>query len=251
MDSAFKYVISNKGITTESNYPYTAKTGTCNTAKQADHAATIDSFADVPHNSESALEAAVTQQPVSVAIEADQQAFQFYKSGVFNSPCGTQLDHGVLAVGYTTSASPAYWIVKNSWGTTWGNQGYIWMQKGVGASGICGINMMASYPTISGLAANPTHYGDPKPNGCNSDELAVQVQGLAGDFCSPYCSATQPCTTDIPDGTTARPECVLETAGSSSPTNCALICDPSGSDKCPSGATCKPISGLGVCTYDD
>ncbi len=94
-------------------------------------------------------------------------------------------------------------------------------------------------------------FEDPKPSGCQSDELSVQVEGLGGDFCSPYCSPSQACPTDLPDGTTASPECVLETQGSSTPTNCALICDPSQSNQCPQNATCKPISGIGVCTYDD
>jgi len=258
MDYAFTYVIKNTGITTEANYPYTA-TGpnACQTAKAADHAATVASFSDVPQNNEAQLIAAVTKQPVSVAIEADRSDFQFYKSGVFNPavPCGTSLDHGVLAVGFgTLSGSGDYWIVKNSWGTSWGQNGYIYMAQHVGAAGICGINMMSSYPVAGAVKAtgNPTHYGDPKPNGCNADELAVQVETITGDFCSPYCSTSMPCPSDLPTGTTAAAECVLETAGSSSPTNCALICSPSGgNDQCPQNASCKPISGIGVCTYDD
>jgi len=255
MDYAFTYTISNGGLTTEDNYAYTA-TGpnTCQTAKASDHAATIASYADVPQNQEAQLIAAVTRQPVSVAIEADQSQFQFYKSGVFKDACGTQLDHGVLAVGYGTTGGQDYWIVKNSWGTSWGMSGYILMAQHVGATGICGINMMSSYPSASAVVAapaNPTHYEDPKPSGCQSDELSVQVEGLAGDFCSPYCSTSKPCPTDLPDGTTANPECVLETAGSSQPTNCALICTPTRNDECPQNATCKPISGIGVCTYDD
>ena len=252
MDDAFKYTIKNGGLTTESNYAYTA-TGPnrCQTTKAADHAATISSFNDVPQNQEAQLAAAVTKQPVSVAIEADQSAFQFYKSGVFKSACGTQLDHGVLAVGFGTTAGADYWIVKNSWGSSWGQAGYILMAQHVGATGICGINMMASYPVAAKVSTNPTHYGDPKPDGCLSDEEAVQVTGLSGDFCSPYCSSSQPCPSDLPDGTTATAECVLETSGSSTPTNCALICTPSRNDECPTGASCKPIQGLGVCTYDD
>jgi len=253
MDYAFQYTIKNGGLTGESNYPYTA-TGPnqCQTAKASQAVGKVSSFADVPQNQEAQLIAAVTKQPVSVAIEADQSAFQFYKSGVFKSACGTQLDHGVLAVGFGTTSGQDYWIVKNSWGTSWGLQGYILMAQHQGAAGICGINMMASYPTAPAqVSANPTHYGDPKPDGCLSDELSVQVEGLSGDFCSPYCSTSKPCPTDLPAGTTATAECVLETSGSSQPTNCALICNPSDNDSCPQNATCKPISGIGVCTYDD
>jgi len=147
MDNAFKYIIANGGIDTEQDYPYTARDGTCNKQKEATHAATLKTFADVTHNSEAQLLAAVTQQPVSVAIEADQQGFQLYKSGVFSGSCGTQLDHGVLVVGYGTESNEDYWIVKNSWGTTWGQQGYILMKRGVGRAGICGIAMEPSYPT--------------------------------------------------------------------------------------------------------
>jgi len=87
--------------------------------------------------------------PVSVAIEADQESFQFYSSGVFSDPgCGTQLDHGVLAVGYNqTTSGQKYWIVKNSWGGSWGSSGYIWMARKTGA-GECGINMDPSYPIV-------------------------------------------------------------------------------------------------------
>ncbi len=97
----------------------------------------------MPANSEEQLAAAVLLNPVSVAIEADQAAFQNYKSGVFDAPCGTSLDHGVLVVGMTEDA----YIVKNSWGVSWGADGYIEMKRGVNATGICGIAMQASYPT--------------------------------------------------------------------------------------------------------
>jgi len=143
MDYAFEYIIKNKGLTTEASYPYTARDGTC---KSSTPAVTISSYKDVTHNSEAQLLAAVTQQPVSVAIEADQSGFQFYKSGIFSGPCGTQLDHGVLAVGYGTQGTTDYWIVKNSWGTSWGAQGYIMMARGKGKEGLCGIAAEPSYP---------------------------------------------------------------------------------------------------------
>ena len=120
MDYGFQYIIDNKGITSETNYPYTAQDGTCNKQKAGQVFATISGFTDVSTNSEMALMTAVVQQPVSVAIEADQSVFQLYSGGVMTAKCGTNLDHGVLLVGYGTLANEDYWIVKNSWGTDWG-----------------------------------------------------------------------------------------------------------------------------------
>ena len=103
MDYGFDYIIANKGITTEAAYPYTAADGTCKTGQKA--AATITGYTDVPVNSDTALVAAITQQPIAVAVEADQNSFQFYTSGVMTAACGTALDHGVLAVGFGTDAT--------------------------------------------------------------------------------------------------------------------------------------------------
>jgi cathepsin L len=146
MDYAFQYIITNNGITTEDSYPYLAVQGTCNT--NVTSAATLSSFVDVTAGSETALLAAVNIGPVSVAIEADQQCFQFYSGGILSDPsCGMQLDHGVTAVGYGTDAptSTDYWIVKNSWGTSWGEQGYVRLIRG---SNECGIAQEASYPVV-------------------------------------------------------------------------------------------------------
>jgi len=148
MDDAFKFIEQNKGLTTEANYPYKGTDGTCNTNKAAIHAAKITGFEDVPANSEAALMKAVAKQPVSVAIDAGGYDFQFYSSGIFTGSCGTQLDHGVTAVGYGVSDGSKYWLVKNSWGAQWGEEGYIRMQKDIPAKeGLCGIAMQASYPT--------------------------------------------------------------------------------------------------------
>jgi len=145
MDYAFKYIIGNGGLCGESAYPYKAVDGTCQTS--CTKVSTISSYQDVSQNDEDALQAAVSQQPVSVAIEADQSGFQFYSSGVFSGSCGTSLDHGVLAVGYGTSNGQDYWKVKNSWGASWGQQGYILMARNFQAPyGQCGIAMEPSYP---------------------------------------------------------------------------------------------------------
>jgi C1A family cysteine protease len=159
MDQAFQYIISNNGIASEASYPYTAEDGTCNTAAKS--VATISGFTDVDPNDEPALQAAVAQQPVSVAIEADQACFQFYSGGVLSDPsCGTQLDHGVLAVGYGTDSTGAtYWKVKNSWGTSWGVAGYVLIARGTatGSPGECGIAMDPSYPTGGDNVATKVH----------------------------------------------------------------------------------------------
>ncbi|CAI0433293.1 unnamed protein product [Linum tenue] len=137
MDDAFQFV-KTKGLTTESKYPYSAADGTCSAAKTATPAAKISGYEDVPVNNEGALLKAAANQPIAVAIDASGSAFQFYSSGVFTGDCGTDLDHGVAVVGYGTSEDGTkYWLVRNSWGTSWGDQG----------EGLCGIAMSASYPT--------------------------------------------------------------------------------------------------------
>ena len=152
MDFAFEFVKENGGIDTEDDYPYVASDGTCNADRNNRHVVTIDGYEDVPPNDEQALRKAVANQPVSVAIEADQRAFQLYVSGVFDDvDCGTQLNHGVLVVGYGSDFNGThhlpYWLVKNSWGPEWGDQGYIKLSRDVDmAEGLCGVAMQASYP---------------------------------------------------------------------------------------------------------
>merc|ERR1712203_141623 len=107
----------------------------------------VTGFKDV----EQALMDAVSKQPVSIAVEADKSAFQLYHGGVLTSTCGTNLDHGVLAVGYGTDGGDDYWKVKNSWATSFGEQGYIRMIRGTkGTTGQCGIlTGPPSYPVIA------------------------------------------------------------------------------------------------------
>jgi C1A family cysteine protease len=151
MDDAFQYVIDNHGLTTDAQYPYTATGPNTCVATGLPLVANATSFVDVPVNSQEALMTAVLQQPIAVAIEADQNAFQFYASGVLTKPCGTQLDHGVLLVGYGTQDSLDYYKVKNSWGADWGMEGYVLLGRGSqynGNQGQCGIQMDPSYPVV-------------------------------------------------------------------------------------------------------
>jgi C1A family cysteine protease len=149
MEYAFRYVIDNN-LTTDALYPYTA-TGpnTCMAAGKP-YAVSASSYIDVPANSENALMTAIALQPVSVAVEADQSVFQFYSSGVMTKACGTNLDHGVLAVGYGTTQGQDYYKIKNSWGADWGMNGYMLVGRGAGfsAQGQCGIQMESSFPLV-------------------------------------------------------------------------------------------------------
>lgn len=149
MDSAFKYVVNEGGLCTEEAYPYTAKDGLCQASSCGTKYDPIQNYTDVDKEDEAALETAAAQGCVSVAVEANQLAFQYYSSGVLTGDCGTQLDHGVLVVGYGTESGQEYWKVKNSWGATWGENGYILICKDCdknGKQGECGINDQPSYP---------------------------------------------------------------------------------------------------------
>jgi len=150
MDQAFQYVIQNRGIDTEASYPYTATGPNACRFNRANVGATISNFHDIPSGSESALLNAVYLNPTSVAIDASHQSFQFYNGGVYYEPAcsSSQLDHGVLAVGYGTYQGAAFWQVKNSWGSSWGMNGYIMMSRN--RNNNCGIATMASYPCASG-----------------------------------------------------------------------------------------------------
>merc|ERR1712183_584404 len=100
--------------------------GSCDESKISDATLKVTSYADVTPNDADALKAQVVKGPVSVAIEADQRCFQSYTSGVLSgTECGVNLDHGVLVAGYGTENGTEYWLVKNSWGATWGDNGYI------------------------------------------------------------------------------------------------------------------------------
>jgi cathepsin L len=144
MDSAFGYAIDH-GMCTEASVPYQAKYLACTNCTTV---AYFSSCVDVTPNNQVQLKEAVALGPVSIAIEADTTVFQFYTSGVINSSkCGTNLDHGVLIVGYGVENGTPYWLVKNSWGSGWGLNGYVKIARSESTNdaGICGVAMQPSF----------------------------------------------------------------------------------------------------------
>lgn len=156
MDYAFEFVEGNGGLCSEAEYPYTAKDGTRCKDSSCTKYDPISSHKDVTAKSTTALESAICEGPVSIAIEADQSSFQLYNGGVLTSRCGKNLDHGVLLVGMGVDGANKYWKVKNSWGDSWGEEGYIRLCRDCDAncglfnrcSGQCGLLDSASFPVV-------------------------------------------------------------------------------------------------------
>lgn len=142
MDDAFQYAEKN-AMCSEQDYSYTAQDGTCKSSCKG--LVKVQSYVDIPSGNEDALQVAVVKQPVSIALEADQSGFQFYSGGVFDGECGTNLDHGVVLEGYGSEDGKDYWLVRNSWGSSWGDGGYIKLIRGRNQ---CGLANSASYPVV-------------------------------------------------------------------------------------------------------
>jgi C1A family cysteine protease len=151
MDNAFTYA-EDYALETEASYAYTAVGGSCavSAAKGSSHSDV--KYVDVTVNDPVALATASALQPVSVAIQANQMAFQLYTSGIIDAKCGDSLDHGVLLVGYghDDALNQDYWKIKNSWGPTWGEKGYVRVLRDMTTSGpgMCGLQAQASYPVV-------------------------------------------------------------------------------------------------------
>jgi len=148
--AAWDYIKDAGGSESERAYPYHAYRGWCHFDRSevvAQDAGTVD----IQQGSEEDLQAALSEVgPVAVAIDASHSSFQRYDSGVYyepwckNSPSG--LDHAVLAVGYGNEDGQDYWLVKNSWGDYWGDEGYIKMIRNEDNN--CGIATAAAYPNM-------------------------------------------------------------------------------------------------------
>ena len=132
----------------ETAYPYTARDGKCQTSA-AEGKVLVSQFHNVQAGSVAQLKAAIAQGPVSVTIEADKTVFQMYSGGIFDSAsCGTNLDHAVAAVGYGSENGQDFYIVRNSWGASWGEKGYIRIAA-VEGKGICGIQQVSLWPSTN------------------------------------------------------------------------------------------------------
>jgi len=155
MDNAFIWIGDNGGLCSETEYPYfsgeTKTNGPCKTSCKNIEKSKITEFVDIIKSSDDEMMKAISKQPVSIAIEADQREFQLYKSGVFSTSCGVNLDHGVLVVGYGSENNLDYYLVKNSWSTSWGDNGYIKLGRGKqynNGDGQCGLLLQGSYPIL-------------------------------------------------------------------------------------------------------
>ena len=151
MDYAFTYA-EQTAMDTEDSYPYKGSDGSCH-AETGKAVTKVKSFVDVTVNDPNALLNAVAEGPVSIAVDASGPGFQLYFGGIVRALCGTNLDHGVLLVGYGTETSSIfgktdYWLVKNSWGSGWGESGYIRIKREMDKQGpgVCGLQQSASYP---------------------------------------------------------------------------------------------------------
>jgi len=272
MDYAFEYVINNKGIDTEADYPYQPEQGICDKSKESKHSATITGYEDVTPNNVQALMEAISIVPTSVAIEADTEVFQLYSTGVLNSAaCGTSLDHGVLAVGYTEENDadfPNAFIVKNSWGRTWGASGYVYLSRDTsqsGRKGVCGILEQPSYATGGSVGPAPGPSPTPKPGSndyenpflvpdCRDGEFNITLpyDDEGHSYCAPVCTKDPNSCPTAPSSFSSNIQVRCNVFDAMTKMHfCSLGC--TYSDDCGDGAECTyyctTTSCVNVCAY--
>ncbi|XP_047309146.1 low-temperature-induced cysteine proteinase-like [Impatiens glandulifera] len=196
MNNAFEWVINNGGIDSESDYPYVGSDSICNTEKINEKVVSIDGY-KVVNVDERSLLSAVAGQPVSVAIDGSAIDFQLYTDGIYDGFCSSDpnaINHAVLIVGYGSEGDEEYWIVKNSWGTGWGKDGYIYIKKNTtNIYGVCGINSLASYPTME-TSFPPSPYPSPvapPPSPPPPPPPSPPTPSVCGEFA--YCWANETC----------------------------------------------------------
>lgn len=144
--TAFAYITTN-GIANETIYPYEAKANRCNKAQAGKISAKISGTFDVSANNALALKTAVAVQPVAVAVDANPSIWQSYSQGTVSVNCGISINHYVLIVGYSLAADIPYYVIKNSWGVTWGMAGYMQIAI-IDGTGVCGIQTAPIYPVV-------------------------------------------------------------------------------------------------------
>ncbi len=157
----FEWIGKVGGLCTEQAYPYvsgtTGKTGTCQNTCSKVSGSAVKSVVNVKPKSDTDMMTALSKTVVTIAVEGDESTFQLYKSGVFTGKCGTNLDHAVALVGYGSQSGLDYYILRNSWGQSWGQSGYMLIGKGNdpatgkpynNGAGQCGLLMEGSYPVV-------------------------------------------------------------------------------------------------------
>lgn len=162
MNNVFKFVKDN-GIAFEDSYPYQARVQGCSSGVLSP--VKVNGFVDLPEGDENALQQAVASKgPISVGIDASLRSFQLYESGIYNDPNANanSIDHAVVVVGYGSENGQDYWIVRNSWGEGWGENGYVRMARNQG--NFAGIASMASYPLVDDSNNNTGNYFNDEVN---------------------------------------------------------------------------------------
>ncbi|KAH8613462.1 Cathepsin propeptide inhibitor domain [Trypanosoma vivax] len=193
MDNAFEWIVKeNSGkVYTEKSYPYVSGGGEEPPCKPRGHevGATITGHVDIPHDEDAIAKYLADNGPVAVAVDAT--TFMSYSGGVVTSCTSEALNHGVLLVGYNDSSKPPYWIIKNSWSSSWGEKGYIRIEKGTNQ---CLVAQLASSAVVGGPGPTPT----PTPT-TTTTTTTTTAPGpsssftktlCSGDDCADNCSAT-------------------------------------------------------------